>query len=227
MELEIVKSTDGKLIDRNGKEVIIPRKWSFFPAGDAGVTRAITKQKNYIRVKELRGRRAISKGIWAPEELIQEAKQRMTKVRSSDIYRKQKLQREMRRDQIQEAFIESLEHAIRDRLSFHNCYKELEESLAKAIVDHSSPIGSGTVSRSSRLSIETKAEKAINGWVRHHLTPYEQLKIARTKGARRLARKMMIDKGNEVLVVYRKGQECPNPCPIHKSLNSLSRKCTK
>ncbi|QZT38099.1 DUF2293 domain-containing protein [Halosquirtibacter xylanolyticus] len=221
MELDVVMSTGEKLLDKQGQEVSVPPQWVFLPAGDAGVTRAITKHKNYIRVKVLRGRRAISKGIWAPEALILEAKQRMEAMRSSESYQKQNLQRGIRRDQKQEVFKGALESAIKDKLSFHLCYKELEFKLAKAIADHSAPIGSGTVARSSRLTMEQKAERAINGWVRHHLTPYDQLKIARVKGARSMARKIMIEKGNEVLDIYRIGQERPSPCPIQKSLESI------
>lgn len=50
---------------------------------------------------------------------------------------------------------------------------------------HATPVGSGTVARTSRIPIERRAEAAVIAWLRHQTTAYDDMKIPRVKGRRR------------------------------------------
>ena len=46
-------------------------------------------------------------------------------------------------------------------LGFHPNYAELAKRLARAITDHSTPVGSCTVARTKRIPAERRAEAAV------------------------------------------------------------------
>ncbi len=63
-------------------------------------------------------------------------------------------------------------------LAFHPTYADLAECLARAVTDHSTPVGSGTVARTKRIPIERRAEAAVIAWLRHQTTGYDNLVIS-------------------------------------------------
>ena len=74
-DIKIVSPGDGRtVIDEMGARVSVPGGWEFCPSGDAGVTRKITSKKQYWRVEVPFKRRKISKGVWAPKDVIEWAK---------------------------------------------------------------------------------------------------------------------------------------------------------
>lgn len=220
MKKEVFITSDGRFTDEENNIVKIPEMWEFLPAGDAGVTRNVTKAGEYIRVKQKRGRRLISKGVWAPKEAIEMAIAKMTTLRSTESYEKSKQYRAHKREKDLISYQEDFKKQIIIQLSFADIYHDIAVVLADKITQFATPIGSGTVARSSTLSLDLKAQKAINGWVRHRLTPYESLKIARVKGARANARKLMYEKGLKVFLPYQKGEEIPSNCPLKRELES-------
>ncbi len=58
---------DGRVLSDSGEQLTPPVDWAFLPAGDAAVTKSV-KAKGVTWVVQVRkGRRLISKGIWANE----------------------------------------------------------------------------------------------------------------------------------------------------------------
>ncbi|QZE15213.1 DUF2293 domain-containing protein [Halosquirtibacter laminarini] len=218
MQIEVTKQSDGKYIDSENRIIEIPSGWTFLPAGDAGITRNVTKQAQYIRWKKKKGKRWISQGLWAPSEIVEVAQQKMLQLRNSNNYALQKEKRLQRRDHQHSLFCGELKVEIIKILSFHKRYAALQERAAEAITKHTAPIGSGTAARSSSLNTSQKAQRAINGWIRHHLTNYDNTPVARIKGERTKLRKRMIEEGEKVLNIYREGKDAPNPCPIEMAL---------
>lgn len=62
-------------------------------------------------------------------------------------------------------------------LGFHGNYADLADRLARAVTDHATPIGSGTVARTKGIPVEQRAEAAVIAWMRHKTTGYDSLTI--------------------------------------------------
>ena len=60
--------------------------------------------------------------------------------------------------------------AVRSFLAFHGNYADLAEQMARAVTDHATPVGSGTVARTKRIPVEQRAEAAVIAWMRHKTT---------------------------------------------------------
>jgi hypothetical protein len=103
-------------------------------------------------------------------------------------------------------------------LAFHPSYAELADRLARAVTDHATPVGSGTVARTKRIPVGQRAEAAVIAWMRHQTTGYDGMVIARVKGKRREARRMLARRSQELLARYRRGGPVPEGCPLRKAL---------
>lgn len=214
----VIPDKNGNLITENGDYFVPPKHWSFLPAGDAGVTRKITARGLYCRVQVKKGRRFISKGIWAPSNIISEAKTEVVATRSTDEY-KVKLNKDRERRAIKQLEYEAeFCKEIERFLNFHENHKLLEKQLAKLVTTHAIPVGSGTVARTQMIPIEERASRAVVAWMRHQTTAYDNLKIARVKGERRAVRKNLAQQSVKMLEKYRKGEIIPDNCPL---LNAL------
>src|SRR5690554_7720823 len=78
----------GQLLAPDGKTVLPPSGWVFLPAGDAGVTRRVTTAGKFWRVQVQIGRRSISKGVWAPAEVVQKTQREMEALTATESYQK-------------------------------------------------------------------------------------------------------------------------------------------
>jgi hypothetical protein len=207
-DIRIVSPGNGRTVtDEKGKPLTIPEGWEFYPAGDAGVTRKITAKKIYWRVEVQFRRRKISKGVWAPVETIAQAQAETESARSTDAYKKKRVSDLRRRETKQNEYVEDFESAVRTFLSFAECYKDIESQFAAAITQHATPVGSGTVARTERITIEERAERAVIAWLRHQTTGYDSMKIPRVKGKRREVRRMLAAHSRKLLSAYRRGEE--------------------
>lgn len=214
--------TPGKgntLIAENGEILTPPADWIFFPAGDAGITRKITSAGIYWRVQVKMGKRIISKGVWAPGEIIERAKLEVAEVRETSSYKKRlessRSLREKKQAEYETDFLES----VRKFLSFNSCYKELELKLAEAVTLHAVPVGSGTVARTAMIPIEERAAKAVIAWMRHRTTAYDSMVIPKIKGKRRETRRILAQRSSDILESYRKGSAVPENCPLKKAFD--------
>jgi hypothetical protein len=83
------------------------------------------------------------------------------------------------------------------------------------------PVGSGTVARTKRISIEQRTEAAVIAWMRHQTAAYESMKIARIKGKRREVRQMLAQRSQELLGRYRRGETVGEECPLKRALTGM------
>lgn len=206
------------LVDETGTIVTPPAGWSFQPAGDAGVTRKITAKGVFWRVQVKKGRRMISKGIWAPKETIDNAIQEMTAKRSTASYQKNLENSRKRREKKQEAYAIEFFRAVQDFLNFAPSYLDIEKQIAKAVTDHAVPVGSGTVARTEMIPLKDRAARAVIAWMRHQTTGYDAMKIPRVKGKRREVRRMLAERSSQLLQAYRRGDLIMDNCPLKAAL---------
>lgn len=218
----VIPDREGNLIAENGAYFVPPNHWSFLPAGDAGVTRKVTAHGLYMRVQVKKGRRFISKGIWAPAQLIADAKKEMDTTRLTDEYKVKRNKDRERRAQKQLEYEDDFCHEVERFLRFHNKYKEQQKQMARLVTTHAIPVGSGTVARTQMIPIEERAAKAVIAWMRHQTTAYDNLKIARVKGERRAVRKNLAAQSNRILQQYRNGESIQENCPLRNALKLAS-----
>lgn len=208
-----------RLVDLEGREVATPQGWAFLPAGDAGLTRKVTARTRFWRVQARMGRRIISRGIWAPVSVIEEARAEVETQRASGAYQ-QKLAGDRRRRAARQAAYEGeFLVAVRAFLNFAPCYREQERAMAEAVTRHAIPVGSGTVARTTRIPLEDRAAAAVIAWMRHQTTAYEAMSIARIKGERRQVRRMLAQRSLIVLEAYRRGRAIGPDCPLWRALH--------
>lgn len=67
-------------------------------------------------------------------------------------------------------------------LGFHGKYADLADRLARAVTNHATPVGSGTVARTRRIPVEQRAEAAVIAWMRHSTTGYHGMVNSKGKG---------------------------------------------
>jgi len=103
-------------------------------------------------------------------------------------------------------------------LAFHPDHADLAVRLARAVTDHATPVGSGTVARTKRIPVAQRAEAAVIAWLRHQTTAYDSMTIPRVKGKRREARRLLARRSQELLDRYRRGESVPEGCPLQKAL---------
>ncbi|WP_299580479.1 DUF2293 domain-containing protein [uncultured Sunxiuqinia sp.] len=219
----VAPGKNGQLIGEKGELVTPPAGWSFLPAGDAGVTRKVTAQGNYWRVQYKKGRKTISKGVWAPADTIAIAKQQVAAVRSTEGYQKKRAADIQRREKKQQLYEGEFLQAVVNYLDFHASYAALSQQMALAITQHAIPVGSGTVARTQLIPLEERAAKAVIAWMRHQTTAYDNLKIARIKGERRAVRRQLAQQSVQLLSQYRKGEAILPNCPLMKAIQKQTK----
>ena len=206
----------------SGTVLKVPKGWKLLPPGDAGVTRRVKSRGPSWTVKEKKGRRTFSRGVWAPGDRIATVKSEFEAERSTDAYAKKQASAAKRREKKQAAYVEDFSAAILQFLDFHNSWSDLADRLAQAVSAHATPVGSGTVARTERIPIERRAASAVIAWMRHQTTAYDHMKIPRTKGKRREVRRMLAKESHQLLSKYRKGSKVDlSECPLAKALPSV------
>ncbi|MGQ7870724.1 DUF2293 domain-containing protein [Sunxiuqinia sp. sy24] len=219
----VAPGKNGQLIGEQEELVTPPAGWSFLPAGDAGVTRKVTTQGNYWRVQYKKGRKTISKGVWAPTDTIATAKQHVAATRSTEGYQKKRAADIQRREKKQQLYEGEFLQAVVNYLDFHASYAALAQQMALAITQHAIPVGSGTVARTQLIPLEERAAKAVIAWMRHQTTAYDNLKIARIKGERRAVRRQLAQQSVQLLSQYRKGEAVFPSCPLMKAIQEQTK----
>ncbi len=214
----VAPHTNGTYKDENGTILQVPAGWKFLKAGDAGVTRTITATGPYWRIRVKKGKRLISLGVLAPAQLIEDAIRHMNQKRSTENYKKTRERALQTRERKQTEYVSDFFDAVVDFLKFHPRYEDQARSMAHLICSHATPIGSGTVARTTRIPLEQRAEKAVIAWMRHQTTEYDRIQIARRKGERRKVRSTLAKQSLNLLDAYRQGAEIPEFCPLKKAL---------
>jgi hypothetical protein len=170
-------------------------------------------------VIEKRGRKAFSKGLWAPRENIESAKSALEAERSTPAYAKKRQTATARRVREQATYVVSFEVEVRNFLRFAPRFAPLAERMAKEVTEHATPVGSGTVARTERIPIERRAEAAVIAWMRHRTTAYDSMRIARVRGERREVRRELATVSRAVLDLHRRDAAHAAPaCPLCSAL---------
>ena len=212
-------STERKVRTADGVELQVPVGWVLLPPGDAGWTRRVKAGGPTWTVKEKKGRRTFSEGVWAPRERVEETKRILDAERSTDAYAKRKQRDQERREEKQAVYVEDFYGAVLKFLDFDRRFEAEAQKMAKVVTDHATPVGSGTVARTERIPIERRAESAVIAWLRHQTTAYDHMKIPRVKGKRREVRRMLAEESRRLLSRYRTGDVVDAAaCPLQRAL---------
>src|SRR5262249_40373006 len=118
-------------------------------------------------------------------------------------------------------------------LAFNPKHADLANRLSRAVAEHATPVGTGTVARTKRIPIERRAEAAVIAWLRHATTAYDSMVIPRIKGKRREVRRMLAEQSRKLLRGYRTGEAidltaCPLVIALLKSPSTVpaSERCS-
>ena len=207
------------VLTQDGQTLQVPESWHLLKPGDAGATRRVKAAGPSWTVKTRKGRRIISLGVWASGDTIQSVTSQLQKERETPAYSKRLAAAAKRREKAQHEYIDQFTDAVFAFLNFHERYRDLAGDVAVAVAKHATPVGSGTVARTKRISVEQRAEAAVIAWMRHQTTAYDNMVIPRVKGKRREVRRMLATKSRMLLDVYRHGRTiAANSCVLQKAL---------
>lgn len=209
----------GTVSKPDGTVVPVPDGWELLPQGDAALTRRVKAAGNYWIMEEVRGRKVFSKGIWACAVTIGTIRAVLESERSTEKFARTQVANARRREALQSQYEDDFFSAVLDFLSFHQRYHDVGERLARAVTEHATPVGSGTVARTRRLSLSERAEAAVIAWMRHNTTAYEHMIVPGVKGKRREIRRMLASQSQQLLKMYRNGSVVPMNCPLQKALD--------
>ena len=198
----------------------VPAEWELLPPGDAALTRRVKAAGTCWVVKEQKGRRTFSRGIYADSATITRIRGDLEVERSTESYAKKRATDVKRREKKQLEYVDAFRDAVLDFLRFDRRYDDIADRLATAVSAHATPVGSGTVARTQRIPIEQRAESAVIAWLRHQTTSYDNMKIARVKGRRREVRRMLAERSRQLLNDYREGQTISKNCPLMAALDA-------
>lgn len=212
--------TERTVRSAQGEVLAAPDDWELLPPGDAGLTRRVKAAGEHWTVQEKKGRRTFSRGVWAPAATIARIRAELHAERSTGAYAKRKAAAARRRELAQSQYVEDFREAVIKFLDFHPAHAELGTRLARAVADHATPVGSGTVARTKRISVDQRAEAAVIAWLRHQTTAYDSMKIPRVKGRRREVRRMLAQRSKELLRQYREGMSPSSQCPLQRALDA-------
>lgn len=195
-----------------------PEGWILLPPGDAALTRRVKAAGEHWVVQEKKGRRIFSRGVWAAETTIDKIRAELEVERSTEKYAKRKEADARRRNKAQTEYVEKFHGAVVTFLAFHPAHAELASHLARAVAEHATPVGSGTVARTQRIPVEQRAEAAVIAWMRHQTTAYDSMAIPRVKDKRREVRRMLAKRSQELLGRYRSERAVRGECPLKMAL---------
>ena len=208
----------GTVLSESGEQITPPEDWAFLKAGDAAITRSVKAKGTTWVVQVRKGRRMISKGIWADKQDIEESRKEVEAKRTTPEYAKRRKADLARRAAKQEKYLVDFSAQVVRFLDFHPCYQMEADILAKKITEHAAPVGSGTVARTERIPIGQRAQAATIAWMRHQTTAYDSMNIARIKGKRREIRRQLALESVKLLKTYRQGRTPDENCPLQKAI---------
>lgn len=196
-----------------------PADWVLVPPGDPGLTRRIKAAGPTWTVQEKKGRKIFSRGVWVAQATVQAIQAELAVERADPAYARRRENDARRREKAQAEYVQDFHGAVLEFLAFAGVHAELAQRLAKAVTEHATPVGSGTVARTERIPVEQRAEAAVIAWMRHQTTAYDQMPIPRIKGKRREVRRMLAERSRALLEAYRAGREVdPARCPLQRAL---------
>ncbi|MGC4089353.1 MAG: DUF2293 domain-containing protein [Polyangiaceae bacterium] len=209
----------------DGSLLTVPGDWEHLPPGDATLTRRVKALgPSWTIVEEIR-HKTFRRGVWAPRENIVAARAAIETERADPQYQKRRASDLQRRERAQASYAAEFEVEVRSFLRFLPTYAALEAYLAREVAAHATPVGSGTVARTERISIDRRAEAAVIAWLRHQTTSYDRMPIPRVRGARRQVRRDLAHISRSLLDLHRRENEhAPAACPLCRLLPATVNK---
>ncbi len=202
----------------DGIVLTVPEGWILLPPGDPALTRRVKAAGDHWLVQEKRGRKVFSRGVWAPAATVERIRAELEAERSTEGFARKREADARRREKAQAEYVGDFHGAVLAFLAFHPAHADLADRLARAVTDHATPVGSGTVARTRRIPVGRRAEAAVIAWLRHQTTGYDGMAIPRVKGRRREVRRMLAQRSKQLLERYRRGEEVGEECPLRKAL---------
>lgn len=210
-----------RVVDESGQVLPVPDGWELLPPGDGPLTRKVKAKGPSWTVMVKRGRKRFSQGVWAPSENINQAKNEIASLRNAPGYEQKREKALQKRQEVQQEYVKEFTQEVLTYLNFAPRHHTIAKILAQNVSRHATPVGSGTVARTRRISVEERAGHAVIAWLRHHATRYDQMHIARIKGERRRIRRQLAEQSVELLKPYRLGADIPENCPLQKALQKV------
>jgi hypothetical protein len=209
----------------DGTRLSPPADWVCLPPGDAAVTRRVKLAGPSWAVVEKRGRKTFSKGLWAPRANVETVRAAIEAERSTDAYAKRRTADVARREKTQAEYVVTFESEVETFLAFSSQWVDLARVMAKRVAAHATPVGSGTVARTKRISVQERAEAAVIAWMRHQPTAYDRLSIPRVRGKRREVRRELAQISRAVIDLHRRDvPHAIHGCPLCTAIvESVSR----
>ncbi|MDH3981549.1 MAG: DUF2293 domain-containing protein [Kiritimatiellaceae bacterium] len=205
--------------NKQNRRLDIPDGWDCLKPGDAAVTKALKSLGPTWTATRKKGRKTLSDGVWAPVEHIEKARRIVAEKRAAPSYAKKREADLKRREKKQSEYETRFYEALLGWLNFHSRYQPEAEKMAKLICEHAVPVGSGTVARTERISIEDRASAAVIAWMRHQTTAYDHMNIPLIKGRRREVRRELAQQSKKILSAYRCGNDIDKiSCPLGRVL---------
>ncbi|MEM8712210.1 MAG: DUF2293 domain-containing protein [Planctomycetota bacterium] len=202
-----------------GESLNVPAGWDLLPPGDAAATRRVKAKGPHWVMSRQKGRRRLGLGVWASKAVIAEVQAALAVEREDPSYQRKLEAGRARRAREQAAYVETFRSEVLQFLDFPLQHEDLAQALAQAVTEHATPVGSGTVARTKRISTERRAEAAVIAWLRHQTTTYDSMKIERVKGRRREVRRRLAERSRELLDRYRRGEIVESSrCPLRRAL---------
>ena len=202
----------------NGNVLALPAGWVLLPPGDPALTRRVKAAGDHWIVWEKKGRKVFSRGVCAAEATIELIRVELEIERSTKGHARRKEADARRREKAQAQYVEDFQQAAIEFLAFDASHAEAAARLARAVADHATPVGSGTVARTQRIPVEERAQAAVIAWMRHQTTGYDDMAIPRVRGKRREIRRMLAQRSQQLLQKYRRGEVIGEDCPLKKAL---------
>ncbi len=207
--------------DKQGNRLDLPEGWDCLKPGDAAVTRTLKSLGPTWTATRRKGRKTFSDGVWAPANNIAEARRIVAEKRAAPGYARKREADLKRREKKQAAYEVSFHEALLKWLNFHPRHQADAGRLARLVCAHAVPVGSGTVARTERISIEERAAAAVIAWMRHQTTAYDEMRIPLVKGRRREVRRELAAQSKKLLAGYRAGRDIDvSSCPLARALQS-------
>jgi len=220
LEVRPFPAKPGHVLSLQGEILPVPAGWALLPPGDAALSRRIKADGPCWVVRQRKGRRMLSLGIWAPADRLAALRADLAVERADPAYTRKLEAGRTRRAREQAHYAEDFAGAVEAFLGFAPSHAALAGRLARAIAAHAVPVGSGTVARTRRIPLEERAEAAVIAWLRHQTTDYDQRTIVRRKGERRAVRRELAQESRRLLAGYRRGDPVPaEHCPLRRALD--------
>ena len=205
LEVEAGKKA-GTFNTKDGRVLTPPSGWALLPPGDAALTRRVKAAGPHWAVKQRRGRKLFTKGVYAPAEIISRLKVERDAEKQDPAYLRRLEQSRARRAREQVNYVETFRRAVLTYLDFHPRHEVVARELSEVVTEHATPVGSGTVARTQRISVDRRVEAAVIAWMRHETTAYDNMRIPRVKGRRREVRRKLAERSRRLLNAYRVDQ---------------------